>query len=190
MKKGKIFTVPFRRKREGRTYYKGRMKILMSGRQRLVARKSLKGMQASIIEFNPKGDKVIVTVNSKSLAKLGWKGYSGNLSSAYLTGYLLGKKAKEKGTSEAVFDIGFSNSVGGSRLYAVLAGAVDSGLKIPHNPEILPSKERLSGEHITKYAQHLKSNSEKYSKQFSEYIKSGMAPEDFVKHFNEIKSKL
>ena len=190
MKNGNVFTVPFKRKRQGRTYYKKRIRILMSNKPRLVVRKSLRDMQASIVEFNVKGDKVILTVNSKSLINLGWKGDSGNLSSAYLTGFLAGKKAIEKGVKEAIFDLGFNNSVKGSRLYSALAGAIDSGLKIPCEHEILPSKGRISGEHIAKYAHSLKSDKEKYNKQFSNYLKRGLNPEDAVKHFNEIKGKI
>jgi len=190
LKRGNIFTVPFRRKRQGRTYYKKRMRILMSGRRRFVVRKSLRDMRASIIEYGVKGDKIILSVSSTTLKNLGWKGDNGNLSSAYLVGFLAGKKSIEKGIKEAIFDLGFNNSVKGSRLYAALAGAIDSGLKIPFDQGVLPSKERISGEHIAKYAHLLKSNKEKYERQFSNYLKRGLAPEDAVKHFNEIKGKI
>ena len=188
--KGKVFAVPFRRKRQGRTYYKKRLKVLLSNKARFVVRKSLKDLQASIIEYNPKGDKVIFTINSKALSKFGWKGDNGNLSSAYLIGLLAGKKAIEKGVKDAVLDLGFSNSIKGSRLYAALAGAIDAGLKIPFNSEILPTKDRISGEHIAKYALALKNNKLTYDRQFSNYIKRGLNPEDIVNHFNEIKSKI
>ena len=187
---GKTFSLPFRRKREGRTYYKKRLKILVSSRCRFVVRKSLRNIQASIIKYSPEGDKVLVAVSSSSLGKMGWKGGTGNLPSAYLTGFLAGKKAAEKGVKEAVLDIGFNNSVKGSRLYAALAGALDSGLKIPANTEILPSKERISGAHIAKYALSLKSDRVKYETQFSDYLKKGLMPEDFVKHFTETKGKI
>ena len=190
MKRGNIFTVPFRRKRQGRTYYKKRMRILLSSRPRFVVRKSLRDIKASIVEYGVNGDKVMLTVSSKALKNFGWKGDNGNLSSAYLVGFLAGKKSVEKGIKEAIFDLGFSNSIRGSRLYAALAGAIDSGLKIPFDQEILPSKERISGDHIAKYAHLLKSNKEKYEKQFSNYLKRGLAPEDAVKHFNEIKGKI
>ena len=190
MIKGKIFTVPFRRKREGRTYYRKRIKLLVSNKYRLVVRKSIKNIQASIVSFDPKGDKVLLTVNSKSLIKIGWKGDSGNLSSAYLTGMLVGKKSIEKGINEAILDIGFEKSVKGTRLYATVAGAIDAGLKIPFGQEMFPEKERVSGVHIAKYAQSLKSDRSRYEKQFSDYIKRGLNPEDIVKHFNEVKGKI
>lgn len=190
MRENNVFNVPFRRKRQGRTYYRKRLKMLMSNKLRFVVRGSLKNFQASVIEYSAKGDKVMFTVDSKALAKLGWKGDSGNLPSAYLIGALAGKKALEKGIKDAVLDLGFNNSTKGSRLYAALAGAVDAGLNIPFNPEVLPSKDRLSGEHIAKYAQHLEKNEQIYKRQFSNYIKKGLNPADIVKHFNEIKVKI
>ena len=190
MRKGNVFTVPFRRKRQGRTYYRKRLKILMSNKSRFVVRGSLKNFQASIIEYSAKGDKVLFTIDSKALAKLGWKGDNGNLPSAYLIGALAGKKALESGIKDAVLDLGFNNSTKGSRLYAALAGAVDAGLKIPFNSEVLPSKDRISGEHIAKYAQQLENNESRYKRQFSNYIKKGLNPVDIVKHFNEIKVKI
>ena len=188
--KGKVYTIPYRRKRQGRTYYKKRLKILLSRKHRFVVRKSLKNFYASVVEYNANGDKVILTVSSKSLSSLGWKGDTGNLSSAYLIGLIAGKKALEKGIKEAIFDIGFNNSVKGSRIYAALAGALDSGLKIPFNPEVLPTKDRIAGEHIVKYAQLLKNDRQNYERKFSNYTKRGLAPEDLAKHFNEIKGKL
>ena len=190
MKKGKTFTVTFRRKRQGRTYYKKRLKILLSNKFRFVIRKSLRNLHVSVIEYAPNGDKVLFTVNSKILSKLGWKGDSGNLPSAYLVGVLAGKKALEKGIKSAVLDLGFNNSTKGARLYAGLLGAIDAGLKIPFNPVILPSKDRISGEHIAKYATALKKDKLRYERQFSNYIKRGIAPEDIVTHFNEIKAKI
>ena len=190
MNKGKIFTASLRRRREGRTNYKKRLKVLLSGKFRLVVRKSLGNFQASITTYSPKGDKVLFTVDSRALLKLGWKGDRGNLPSAYLVGFLAGKKAIENGVDSAILDLGLNNHAKGSRLYAMLAGAIDAGLRVPFNPNVLPNKERLSGEHIAKYAQLLKDDQAKYKKQFSNYIKIGVNPEDIVKHFNDIRSKI
>lgn len=190
MEKGKIFTLPFRRKRQGRTYYRKRLKMLMSNKCRFVVRMSLKNFQASLIEYSAAGDRVLLTVNSNILSKLGWKGGAGNLPSAYLTGMLAAKKAMEKGITEAILDLGLNKSVKGSRLYAALAGALDAGLKIPFDQEMLPSKDRISGEHIAKYAQLLKKNNSKSGSQFSSYAKKGINPEDIKNHFNEVRGKI
>ncbi len=190
MKKGKVFTVAFRRKRQGRTYYKKRLRMLLSNKLRFVVRKSLKNFQISIIEYHPEGDKIILTVSSSTLNKFGWKGSNCNLSSAYLCGLIAGKKAVEKGIKNAILDLGFINPVKGSSSYAALAGAIDAGLNIPLNPEVLPNKDRIAGEHIAKYARSLKDEKQAYERQFSNYLKKGLNPEDIVKHFNEVKVKI
>ncbi|MBI1935141.1 50S ribosomal protein L18 [Candidatus Woesearchaeota archaeon] len=190
MLRNNIFTVPFRRKREGRTYYKRRIRLLQTSRHRFVVRKSLRNLRASIVEYFPTGDKVIITANSQMLGKFGWKGGSGNMASAYLAGFAAGKKALEKGIKSAILDIGFNKSTKGSRIYAAIAGAIDAGLKIPVNAEILPPKERIEGAHIAKYASMLKEDRQKYERQFSAYLKNGFNPEDIIKHFNEVKVRI
>lgn len=103
---------------------------------------------------------------------------------------IAGKKAVQSGIKEAILDIGLNNSTKGSRLYAALAGALDAGMKIPSNTEVLPPKERVSGEHISQYAQSIKNDRPRYEKQFYTYLKNGLNPEDIVKHFNDVKGKI
>ncbi len=188
MKKKKI--VQLRRRREGKTHYKKRLKILMSKHPRLVIRKSVKNIQANIVEYNSKGDHVIISVHSNELKKLGWKLNRGNLPSAYLVGLLLGKRAKNKGIKSAVLDIGLNKSVKGSRFYAALSGALDAGLQVPHNPKVLPAKERISAKHVSKYAVKLKNDENALKKQFSNYIKNDIDLEKLDDHFNSIKKKI
>lgn len=190
MKNHNIYTISFRRKRQGRTNYRKRLKILLSNKLRLVVRKSLKNFQASVIEYDQKGDRILFMVSSNTLSKLGWSYESANLPSAYLVGLLAGKEAIKKGIHEVILDIGFNKSTKGSSLYAALAGAIDAGLKIPFDPEVLPPKDRIAGEHIAKYAHSLKNNAQKYNRQFSNYIKKGLNPEDIARHFNEVKNKI
>ena len=51
MSRSKTQVVPFKRKREGKTDYKKRLKLLSSSKPRLVIRKSLKNMTVQIIEY-------------------------------------------------------------------------------------------------------------------------------------------
>lgn len=189
MRKGNIYTVYFRRKRKGFTNYRRRLKILTSKRPRLVVRKSLKNIQANIIEYDKKGDIVRVTCHSSVLKKLGWNYGTANLPAAYLVGFMLGVKAKAANFKDAVFDIGINKPVKGSRVYAVLAGALDAGLEVPHGENILPDKARLSGKHISDYAQKLKEG-EALKKQFGLYIKSNANPDNILKNFEEVKGKI
>lgn len=190
MKKKLINSLPFKRRVTGRTHYKKRMALLRSEQLRLVVRKSVKNIHMALAEYGEKGDKIILSVNSRSLDKLGWKADKGNMPSAYLTGLLLGKKAKNSGIGSAVLDIGLSNSVKGSRIYAAVAGALDAGMKIPQNPEILPAKDRINGMHIAKYAEALKKDKIGYEKQFSLYLKNNVDPAHLPKHFEEIRNKI
>ena len=189
MRENSIYVVQFRRKREGTTNYRKRLKILASNKPRLIVRKSLKNMLAAIVEYDAKGDVVKVSSHSSNLKKFGWSYNSGNLPAAYLVGFLLGKRASKK-FEEVVFDMGLNKPVKGSRLYAVLAGALDSGLKISHNKEILPSRERITGKHILDYSGLLKKKELLFKKQFSFYLKNNNDPSNIVKKFEEVKNNI
>lgn len=73
----------------------------------------------------------------------------------------------------------------------MLKGALDAGLEMPHEEEVLPDEERVSGSHVAEYARELKSNNEEeYKRRFSRYLARGLAPEDLPKHFEEVKNKI
>lgn len=142
------YKLPHRRRREKKTDYSLRLSLLKSGIQRLVVRKSNKYIIAQIVKYEKNGDKTIVSVHSKSLKKIGWKNNCGNIPAAYLTGLMLGKRCMEKNIDSAVLDTGLQISTRGNRIYALLKGALDAGLKVSHSKEILPKDERISGGHI------------------------------------------
>jgi len=133
----------FRRKKEGKTDYKKRLALLKSKKPRLVIRKSLNNVILQIIEYEKSGDKILISVHSNSLKKLGWNSHRGNTSSAYLTGLICGYKAQSKNIKEAVLDLGLAPSIHGSVLYAALKGVIDSNLKVPASKEIFPKEERI-----------------------------------------------
>jgi large subunit ribosomal protein L18 len=141
-------TVPFRRKREGKTNYRKRMILLKTRRTRIVVRPALQNMVAQLIQYNPKGDIVVVGVSSRMLKKFGWVVHSGNVPAAYLTGFLLGKRAMKKGITEGVLDTGLRTPVKGSKLYACVKGLKDAGVDLPVQEDVLPSDERIRGNHI------------------------------------------
>jgi len=146
----------FRRRRQGRTDYKRRLALLKSGKPRLAVRTSLKYIRAQIIEFDEHGDKTIVTATSDALRGMGWKFACDNTPAAYLTGLMVGRAAKDKKINEVVLDIGLQPSTKGSRLYAVVKGAVDAGLDVRCDAEMLPSDERITGKHIAAYNEKFK----------------------------------
>ncbi len=182
MAKGPRYRVPYRRRREGKTNYRKRLKLLVSRKPRLIVRVTNSRIIAQIAEYTPIGDRIIASADSSMLIKYGWKGDLNNTPAAYLTGLLIGKKASEAGVREAVLDIGLKTPTKGSRIFAVLKGAVESGLEVPHSPEVFPDDHRIRGEHIAGY----------YEKAggFSQYGKRGLNPSELPAHVDEVKSKI
>jgi large subunit ribosomal protein L18 len=189
---GPSYRVPYRRRREGRTDYHARRALVLSRIPRLIVRGSLRHMTVQIAEAQPNGDRIITSAFSRELIKTyGWQANCGNLSSAYLTGFLCGLRAVGKGVKKAILDIGLFAPTKGSRLFAALKGALDAGVEIPCDKEKLPDEKRISGQHIAEYAQHLATNEqETYQKQFAQYLKKRLPPEQLPEHFTQIKEKI
>jgi large subunit ribosomal protein L18 len=166
MQKQKKF-IMYRRKREGRTNYKKRLKLLISGSPRLVIRRTNKNIIVQVVNYSDKGDAVVVTANSSELKKYGWNHATGNLPAAYLTGLLIAKKALSKKADKAIVDLGLQTPSAGSRMYAAVKGAVDGGMTIPCSEEVFPKEDRLKGAHIDAYRKS-----------------------DLVKDFDAVKAKL
>jgi large subunit ribosomal protein L18 len=185
---GSRYKVAFKRRREGKTNYGARLKLISLDQYRLVVRSSSQHTVVQIIKVAPEGDQTLVSAHSQEIKDLGWLGSGKNTSAAYLTGYLCGKKALKEGIEEAVLDLGLKTSINGSKIYAALKGAVDAGMNIPHNEAILPPEERIRGEHVAAYAQSL--DKTEMEKKFSLYLKKGLAPEELPDHFESIKQKI
>lgn len=192
MPKNPRYRVPVRRRREQKTDYYLRRILLVSRLPRLVVRRSINNISAQIIESLPEGDKVLVTAHTRELKKnYGWKGHCGNIPAAYLTGLLIGLKAKKKKIKKTVFDIGLQASTKNNSLFAVLKGALDGELELPHGEDIIPSDSRIRGEHIAEYAKMLLSeNPELYNKRFSKQLKRKVKPENLPKHFDTVKNAI
>lgn len=192
MAKGPAYTVPYRRRREGKTNYRLRKKLIISKMPRLVVRKTNRYIITQLVEATVIGDIVITSAHSQELRKkYGWLGDLNNLPAAYLTGLLCGLRAANKGVKKAILDIGLHTPSRGAAVFAAMKGFVDGGVAVPHDESILPDEARIRGEHISKYAEMLISEKpEEYSKRFSEYLSRSLPPEKLPKHFEEIKKKI
>ncbi len=177
---------PPRRKREGKTDYRLRLKLVKSGLPRVVVRRSNRYILVQIVESRLGGDRTILTVNSKVLSSYGWKGGTKNLPAAYLTGLIAGKKAAEMGIKKAIADIGRYSPVHGSRVFAAIKGVIDGGLEVPMSNEAAPLEERLRGEHIAAYYKSLPRDGSTI--QFAALV--GEVVESLPQHFEEIKSRI
>ncbi|HLF53997.1 MAG TPA: 50S ribosomal protein L18 [Candidatus Nanoarchaeia archaeon] len=146
--------MPRRRRLESKTDYASRLSLLKSEKPRLIIRKTNRYIIVQIVSSEAAQDKVLVGINSKILLSKGLpKESSGSLKSlgaAYLTGFLLGKKALESGIKEAILDMGMYINVKNSRIYSALTGVLDSGLHVPHKKDVLPKMENIKSGKIAK----------------------------------------
>ena len=169
-----------RRRREVRTDYHQRLRLLKSGKPRLVVRKSNEHTTAQLIVPGPDGDETTASAHSSDLADFGWEAPTGNLPAAYLTGLLAGRRAVEADVEEAVTDIGLNSPTPGAKVFAAQEGAIDAGLEIPHNDDVFAEWARTRGEHIAEYA---RSRDEPlYSGDFD--------ATDLPEHFDELRETL
>lgn len=145
------YRVPFRRRREGKTDYRRRLRLLLSRIPRVVVRTSNRIIRMQLITTEPQGDITLLSVTSADLAQDGYEGSHSNCSAAYLTGLLFGKRARERGYYSGILDIGRQTPIHGSNVYAALKGAIDNGMSIPHDPAVFPSDDRISGLHVAAF---------------------------------------
>jgi len=152
MATGPRYKVPMRRRREVRTDYHQRLRLLKSGKPRLVARVSNAHVRAQLVTPGPDGDETHAAASSEDLAAYGWEAPTGNLPSAYLTGTLAGARAVEADLDEAVLDIGLNTATPGNKTFAVQEGAIDAGLEIPHNERVLAAHARRAHRRVRRAA--------------------------------------
>ncbi len=151
--------VPHRRRREQKTDYQQRKKLIKSGKARAVVRTSNKHTRTHLAQFKPEGDENSAQAVSSELEEYGWEHNTGNLPAAYLTGFLTGMKAEK---DEAILDLGIKEKKDGGRIFAAIQGMNDAGIEIPVGEEAVPEEERLRGEHIVEIT------GEEVSKNFEE----------------------
>ena len=148
MATGPRYKVAFRRRRENRTDYYARRRLLRSQETRAIVRRSNKNITVQFAGFGMEGDSVIVAASTKELKGMGWTHSCSSIPAAYLVGYLAGQKAVKAGIEYAVLDIGMQKVQHGGVLFATVAGMCDAGLEVPHGEDVLPDEDRILGKHI------------------------------------------
>jgi large subunit ribosomal protein L5e len=213
----KRFQTKFRRRREGKTDYFARKRLITQDKDkydtpkyRLVARFTNKRVIAQITYATIQGDKILASANSYELKRYGLTAGLSNYAAAYATGLLIARRllkqtkldtlykgvAKIDGADydvssevksdeqrkpfKAVLDVGLVNTTKGNKVFAVMKGASDGGIHIPHSTTRFPGsddagkynaaihRERIFGVHVQKYMKELKDEGgDAYKDQFS-----------------------
>jgi large subunit ribosomal protein L18 len=187
--KGPRYRVQYRRRRQQKTDYSSRRKLAVSEFPRFVVRISNKNIIVQIVKSEIEGDYILSQTSSSNLSGFGWMGNKKNTPTAYLIGFLAGKKAQAAGIQKAVLDLGLKRATKGAKVFAVVKGANDSGLDIPIDSDIIPCPEKINGKIIAEFADHIEDPLE-YEKKFSDYLRKGLRPEALPNHFEEIKAQL
>ena len=183
-----VYTSTFRRIRERKTNYRKREKLLIGKKDFVTVNVSDQNVSAQLIRPELLGDKVMASVHSNELLSYGWKGSRKNIPSCYLVGLLLGKKCIQKKITRAILYIGKRHFT--TKIAACLKGMSEAGLEMPFSEEILPTDERIQGNHIAEYAKKIKSNDDLYKSRFSSNLGSGLEPEKYPNHFSEVKDRI
>lgn len=141
-----------RRRRENKTDYLKRMKLLKSGKPRIVFRKTNKNVIVQYVISDEAQDKVIFGFDSRELLKHGWpKNASGSLKSitaTYLAGFLAGKKIEKEKLENPIIDFGMMRVLHKTKVYAFIKGLIDAGVEIECDEENFPEEERINGESL------------------------------------------
>ena len=148
MATGPRYKVAFRRRRENRTDYYARRRLLTSQEPRAIVRRSNKNVSIQFADFGMEGDSILASATTRELKAMGWNYSCSSIPAAYLVGFLAGKRAIKAGIEYAVLDIGMQTVQHGGVLFATVSGMIDAGLEVPCSEDVLPEEDRLNGKHI------------------------------------------
>lgn len=137
--KSPVHRVPYRRRREGKTDFEKRLRFIKSKTPRLVVRRSNKSVIVQVIEFDPKGDKTLLSINAKAIEKKYKWPAKRNVWTAYLTGLYAGKMATKHKIKKVISDVGRYTPSKGSVVFAALQGAIDGGIEMKVHDEKVPT---------------------------------------------------
>lgn len=234
----KRYQVKYRRRREGKTDYYARKRLIVQDRNkyntpkyRLIVRLTNTKVIAQIAYARIDGDMVVCCAYSTELPRYGVKVGLTNYAAAYCTGLLVARRLLKKLGLDGIYagqtevdgdeynvdeaadgpgpfrchlDTGLTRTTTGAKVFGVLKGAVDGGLLIPHSTKRFPGFDSESGEfnakvhrdhifgiNVANYMRHLlKEDEDAYKRQFSQYIKNGVIPEDVEEMYKRAHNKI
>lgn len=184
---------------------------------------------AQIVAARVAGDEVLTSAYAHELPRYGVKYGLTNYSAAYCVGLLVARRHLKKlgmddlykGVEEvngemieieededrrpftALLDIGLIATTTGNKVFAVMKGAVDGGMNVPHSEKRFPAyskeegfdpeelKSRILGSHVSEYMNYLlEEDEDAYKRQFSKYIADDVGPDDIEDMYLEAHQKI
>lgn len=193
---------------------------------RLVVRFSNRDIICQIIYSKIEGDYVLTAAYGHELGRYGIPVGQTNYSSAYAVGLLLARRtlaklgldSKYQGNQKvsgedynvealadgpkpfrAVLDVGLKRTSTGSKLFAVVKGACDGGIDVPHSVSRFAGydtegkklkadvlRKYIFGGHVAEYMRSLREEDQaKYETRFSQFIKNKIGADDVEKMYTK-----
>ncbi|KAI9601313.1 hypothetical protein H4Q26_001128 [Puccinia striiformis f. sp. tritici PST-130] len=195
------FQVKYRRRREGKTDYYARKRLITqaknkynSPKYRLVVRITNRDIICQVVHAKLQGDFVLAAAYAHELPRYGIKHGLTNWAAAYATG-LLGveepegdlvlTEANDEGPRpfKAFLDVGLRRTSTGARIFGAMKGASDGGIFVPHSETDSPL--HLRG-HVAEYMEALEEeDDERFKKQFSTYLADDIGSADIEEIYTE-----
>jgi len=184
---------------------------------------------AQVVAARMSGDEVIAAAYAHELTNYGITLGLTNFASAYCVGLLVARRVlakmglaeiykgaeevtgemfeieenEEKRPFRCLLDVGIVTVTTGHKVFAVMKGAVDGGLAIPHNEKRFPAytkeegfdpevlKTRIMGEHVKEYMEYLaEEDEERYNKQFGRFVKAGISGEQIPELYSKAHEQI
>jgi len=141
-----------RRRKENKTDYNKRLKLLKGEKPRIIFRKTNRFIITEYVISKEAQDKVVVGLDSRKLMEYGWpketEGSLKSITASYLTGYLIGKIIIKQKLETPILDVGMNRAIHKNRIYAFIKGLIDAGIKMNCKKEFFPEESRINGEHL------------------------------------------
>ncbi|KAB0369806.1 hypothetical protein FD755_018799 [Muntiacus reevesi] len=195
----KRYQLKFRRRREGKTDYYARKRLVIQDKNkyntpkyRMIVRVTNRDIICQIA-YAHIGDMIVCAAYAHELPKYGVKVGLTNYAAAYYTGLLLACRLLnsidgQPGAFTCYLDAGLARTTIGNKVFGALKGTVDGGLSIPHSTKRFPgydseSKEfsaevhrkHIMGQNVADYMRYLiEEDEDAYKKQFCQYIKNNI----------------
>merc|ERR1712216_645728 len=216
----KRFQVKYKRRREGKTDYYARKRLVTQDKNkfatpkyRFVVRFSNKDIICQVVSSKITGDICHGAAYASELKRYGLPVGLTNYSAAYCVGLLCARRLLKKyglddkfeGTPEvtAEFEDCFvhGNDEDGPNAFKAL---LDGGLEIPHSEKKFygydpdekeysaeANRDRILGNHVATYMNSLQEEEEEeYAKKFSKYIEAGISGDDLEALYLEVHKKI
>ncbi|OWM84760.1 hypothetical protein CDL15_Pgr027547 [Punica granatum] len=194
----KRYQVKFKRRREGKTDYRARIRLINQDKNkyntpkyRLVVRFSNKDIVAQIVSATIAGDVVLAAAYAHELPRYGLEVGLTNYAAAYCTGLLLARRVLKMLEMDSEYE-------------GNVEGALDGGLDIPHSDkrfagfskdskqlDVDVHRKYIYGGHVAAYMSTLMEDEpEKYQSHFSEYIKRGIEADNIEAMYKKVHAAI